>query len=72
MPVRFILLCVLDVEGETRNLLAYTHQNVIFLTKKPCVPDHQGQNFTTVVIAKQRSRTKQDQRVFFLFFFERL
>ena len=30
MPVRFILLCVLDVEGESRNLHANTHQNVFF------------------------------------------
>ena len=36
MPVRFILLCELDVEGESRNLHAYTHQNVlIFILKSP-------------------------------------
>ena len=35
MPVRFILLCVLDVEGESRNLHAYTHQSVFYLFKKP-------------------------------------
>ena len=49
MPVRFTLLCVLDVEGESRNLHANTHQNY----------------FTAVVVvAKQRSRSNQDQRVF--------
>ena len=31
MPVRFILLCVLDVEGESRNPHGYTHQNGLFL-----------------------------------------
>ena len=36
MPVRFILLCVLDVEGESRNLHANTHQNVCFFSfQKP-------------------------------------
>ena len=30
MPVRFILLCVLDVEGESRNLHANTHQKYIY------------------------------------------
>ena len=36
MPVRFILLCVLDVEGESRNLHAYAHQNVfLFYFKSP-------------------------------------
>ena len=30
MPVRFILLRVLDVEGESCNLHAYTHQKVFF------------------------------------------
>ena len=35
-----------------------------FLIKKARAPNHQGQHFTAVVVAKQRSRTKQDQRVF--------
>ena len=66
MPVRSILLCVLDVEGESRNLHANTHQNVFFfLISKARVQNHQRQYFTAVVVvAKQRSRSNQDQRVF--------
>ena len=37
MPVRFILLCVLDVEGESRNLHANTHQNVFYFISKASV-----------------------------------
>ena len=64
MPVRFILLCVLDVKGESRNLHAYTHQNVLLFFLKARVQNHQRQYFTAVVVAKQRRRSKQDQRVF--------
>ena len=66
MPVRFILLCVLDAEGESRNLHANTHQNVLFyFISKARVQNHQRQYFTAVVVvAKQRSRSKQDERVF--------
>ena len=64
MSVRFILLCVPDVEGESRNLHAYTHQNVLFFILKARVQNHQRQYFTAVVVAKQRSRSKQDQRIF--------
>ena len=63
MPVRFILLCVLDVEGETRNLHAYTHLYVFFSSKQARAPNHQGQYFTALVVSKQRSRTEQDPRV---------
>ena len=66
MPVRFILLCVLDVEGESRNLHASTHSPMFFFFSKARVQkNHQRQYFTAVVVvAKQRSRSKQDQRVF--------
>ena len=64
MPVRLILLCVLDVEGESRNLHAYTYQNVVLIILKARVQNLQRQCFTVVVVAKQRSRSKQDQRVF--------
>ena len=66
MAVRFILLCVLDVEEESSNLHANTHQNVCyFLISKARVQNHQRQYLTAVVVvAKQRSRSKQDQRVF--------
>ena len=44
---------------------ARTHTKMcFFLIKTSRVPNHQGQDFTTVVVAKQCSRTKQDQRVF--------
>ena len=36
MPVRFILLCVLDVYGETRNLHMHTHQNYSSSTTGSC------------------------------------
>ena len=66
MPVRFVLLCVLDVEGESRNLHANTHQNVYLFISKARVQNHQRQYYFTavVVVAKQRSRSNQDQRVF--------
>ena len=41
MSVRFILLCVLDVEGESRNLHAYTHQNVFIFILKGRVQNRQ-------------------------------
>ena len=50
MPVRFILLCVLDVEGESRNLHATTHQNVFLFISKARVQNHQRQYFTAVVV----------------------
>ena len=64
MPVRFILLCVLDIEGESRNPHGYTHQSVFFLNLKSPRTKPSTPNFTAVVVAKQRSRSKQDKRVF--------
>ena len=54
---------MLDIEGDGRNLHAYTHQKIYFFAR---VSNHQGRHFTAVllVVAKQRSRLKQDQRVF--------
>ena len=43
----------------------HTHQTVFFIIKKARVPNHQRQDFTAVVITKQRSCTKQDHTRFF-------
>ena len=64
MPLRFILLCELDIEGESRNLHAYTREFLFYFIYKARVQNHQRQHFKAVVVAKQRSRSKRDQRVF--------
>ena len=41
-----------------------THTKMSFLIKKARVQNHERQHFTAVVVAEQRSRSKQDERIF--------
>ena len=49
---------------ESHATYAYTLTKMLFFILKARVQNHQRQYFTAVVVAKQRSCSKQDRRVF--------